>query len=97
MAQKAILSSSTVDDLYENYEDNELLMRISKDVKPTKMRAATVSEEQMEKSITVKNIVRKGRVKKITSSLIIFKNQEQVSTDLESVHVHCSVISMGRR
>ena len=90
-AVKSILASHTLTELYKNYEENGLLMRISKDVEPSKMRAATVSEEEMSKLQRVKNIIREGRVQNITSSQIIFENGTRIPTDLKTLHVHCSI------
>lgn len=89
-AVKSILASQTVEELYKNYEDNGLFMRISKEFEPTKMRAATVSEAEMTRVRQIKNILREGRVESITSSLITFKNGVSIPTDLKTLHVHCS-------
>ena len=69
------------------------MVRLTKDIEPTKMRAATVSEDEMEKIQTIKDIVRKGRVIRITNSEINFKNGESIPTDRETLHVHCSTNS----
>ena len=90
IAVQSILASNTLEDLYKNFEDNELFLRVSKDFKPTKMRAATISEAEMTRIRQLKNIIREGRVDSITSSQIIFKNGVTIPTDLETLHVNCS-------
>jgi len=89
-AVKSIVASKTLTELYENYEENDLLMRVSKDFEPTKMRAATVSPEEIALIRTLKNVVREGRVERITSSEIKFKNGASIPTDIKTLHVHCS-------
>ena len=80
----------SLEEMYENYEKAGLFMRIDKSVNPTKMRAATVSPEEMEKIYLVKNIIRFGRIDRIEASKIYFMSGKEILTNEETLHVDCS-------
>ena len=85
-----ILRSTTVDQMYEEYENAGMFFRIDKAVNPSKMRAATVSENEMERLALIKNIIRYGRVERIEKSRIIFKCGDKIPTSSETLHIDCS-------
>ena len=87
---KAILASKDLADLYTNFEKIGFLMRVDPAVEPTKMRAGTVSSAEMEKIRTIKDIVRKGRVRRLMETKIIFTNGEEVESQPETLYVDCS-------
>ena len=89
-AVKAVLDAKNVEELYLGYEKEEIFFRVDPEQEATKMRAATISPEELEKIRTVKDIVRKGRVERITKSKIIFLNSEEIETDENSLYVDCS-------
>ena len=90
-----VLKSESLEELYENYEKAGLFMRIDKSVNPTKMRAATVSPEEIEKIYLVKNIVRFGRIDRIEASKIFFMSGKEIPTNEETLHVDCSAAGTG--
>ena len=77
-------------DLYTNFEKIDFLMRVDPAVEPTKMRAGTVSQTEMEKIRTIKDIVRKGRVRSLTETKMIFTNGEEVESQPDTLYVDCS-------
>ena len=56
------------------------MMRVDKNIWPTRMRAATVSTEEIEKIHRVGKIIRLGRINYIENSSIIFKNGDNIPT-----------------
>merc|ERR1719244_1848812 len=52
-----IMKAKNVDDLYKIWEGSEVFMRFDKTVEPTKMRAATVSSEELNRLQKIKDIV----------------------------------------
>jgi len=90
---KAILASKDLADLYNNFEKIGFLMRVDESIKPTKMRAGTVSPLEMEKIRSIKDIVRKGRVSKLTETTMIFTNGEELESEPDTLYVDCSTNS----
>ena len=86
----AQLEAEDVNDAYKRLEKIGYFMRIDENVWPTKMRAATVSSEEMKKIKSVTNIIRKGRIERIEKETIIFKNGDTIQTDTETLHIDCS-------
>ena len=89
-AVKAVLDAKNVEELYLGYEKQNIFFRVDPQQEATKMRAATISPEELENIRTVKDIVRKGRVERITKSKIIFLNSEELETDEDTLYVDCS-------
>ena len=81
--------------MYEEYENAGMFFRIDKAVNPSKMRAATVSENEMERLALIKNIIRYGRTEQIEKSRIIFKCGEKIPTSSETLHIDCSASGTG--
>ena len=86
----ALLDSEDLNDAYKKGEEIGMYMRLDKNIWPTKMRAATVSKNEMEKIRTVENIIRHGRIDRIESDKIIFQQGETIPTDNETLHIDCS-------
>ena len=89
-AVKVVLDAKNVEELYLGYEKEDIFFRVDPEMKTTKMRAATISPSELEKIRRVKDIVRKGRVERITKSKIVFLNGEELETDADTLHVDCS-------
>jgi len=92
-SSKAILKSKDLADLYKNFEEIGFLMRVDKEVEPTKMRAATVSPKEMKNIRMVKEVVRNGRIKKVTKTKIIFTSGKEMDTRPDTLFVDCSTNS----
>ena len=84
------LKAENVDDCYIKGEAVGQFLRLDKNIWPTKMRAATVSSKEMAKYRLVKNVIRKGRINSIEKDKIVFKNDETIPTDSNTLHVDCS-------
>ena len=66
--------AKTVDDVFLEIEKTGGIIRIDEQIIPTKWRCATVSPEEVIQLRKVKNIIRKGRVKRIKSGEIQLQN-----------------------
>jgi hypothetical protein len=62
----SIVQASSIEDLVKRLAESEALMQFDKDVKPTMYHCPTVSRLEFEALKGVKNVVRKGRVTRIT-------------------------------
>ena len=65
-------------------------MRVDSEVEPNKMRAGTVSPAEMVKIRTITDIIRKGRIKKLTEIKMIFVNGEEIEIEPDTLFVDCS-------
>jgi cation diffusion facilitator CzcD-associated flavoprotein CzcO len=86
----ALLAADDVNDVYKKFEEVGYFMRLDKNIWPTKMRAATVSSKEMHQLQTIVNVVRLGRIERITNNTIIFKQGESIPTDVDTLHIDCS-------
>ena len=91
----AVVEAKDIDDLYLKYEKLGIMMRVDETCWPTRMRGATITQDELEKVRKVKNIIRQGRIKEITSDLIIFQNGTSTESDAESLFVDCSASGCG--
>merc|ERR1712032_1399121 len=57
------------------------------------MRAGTVSPAEMVKIRTITDIIRKGRIKKLTETKMIFVNGEEIEIEPDTLFVDCSTNS----
>jgi len=74
-----------------NLEEAGILTRLDKNILPTRYRAATVSEDELEKLNKVKNIIRKGRIERIEPGKLIFLSGEEMTIDSKTIYIDCSV------
>ena len=86
----ALLEAKDINDAYKSWEDVGYMIRLDKNIWPTKMRAATVSTEELKKLQRVSNVIRLGRVDRIESDKIIFQNGETIPTDDKTLHIDCT-------
>lgn len=89
-AQEAIKKANNLEELYQGFDKCGLFLRVNKQVEPTKMRAATVSETEIEKIRRLKDVVRKGRIERITKDKIIFIGGEELKSQDDSLYIDCS-------
>ena len=92
---KAALEAKDIDDAYLKYEELGIMMRVDKTYWPTRMRGATITIEELEKVRSIKNIVRHGRIKEISSDSILFMNGTSLPADSESLYVDCAAKGCG--
>ena len=90
LCMNVVLESENVNDAYCKLEEIDMLMRLDKNIWPTKMRMATISSNEMDKIRKVKNIVRQGRIKQIDQDEITFTNEVTYPTSIHTLHIDCS-------
>jgi len=92
---ECFMTSETVTELYHKLEKKGIVMRLDSTIEPAKNRNATVSTAEMAKLRTIQNMVRKGRIERITEKEIIFANGDVIETSSSSLHIDCSTASTG--
>ena len=87
----SVLESDDINDAFLKYEEKGIFMRIDKNYWPTKLREATINEEQLEKLRSVKNVIRQGRVKALFKETIEFENGSRFQVEMANpVFVDCT-------
>ena len=87
---EAQISAKDVNEAYLLLEEIGYFMRLTKDIWPTKMRAATLSTKEMETIRTLTDIIRLGRIDRIENDAIIFEKGATLPTDANTLHIDCS-------
>merc|ERR1712013_724153 len=85
--------NKTTADILLALEETGAMMRLDKNIMPTRYRAATVNKAEIKKLQMVKNIIRKGRIGRIDPGKLIFQSGEEMMIDPETLCVDCSVNS----
>lgn len=67
---QAIMHAESITDLFDRLNSVGALLRISPDERPTAFRCATVSQVELEQLRRIKDVVRLGRVKRVTDTNI---------------------------
>ena len=91
-----IAASASLDRLFLDLEETGHLARIDPSAEPTMYRCATVSPAELEQLRRVKDIVRMGRVKRITSSAVEL-DRGTLSRTPETLYVDCSADGLETR
>ncbi len=86
---EAIGQAESVDDLFKRLEDCGALLRLDPKVKPQMYHAATISLDELKQLRRIKNVIRKGRVKRISKNEIAFENSSIPTTE-NTLHIDCS-------
>ena len=86
-----IIESKDINDVYRRGEALGQYMRLDKNIWPTKMRGGSMTKKEMEKIRQIRNIIREGRIDRIDSDAIIFKNGNKIPTDSSTLHIDCSI------
>ncbi|NNE56700.1 MAG: NAD(P)/FAD-dependent oxidoreductase [Hellea sp.] len=86
---EAIIASKSIEDMFNRLEDCGYFLRIDKNVRPKMFHGATISKMEVEELRRVKQVIRLGRVQRITKTEIIL-DQGIIPTRADIIHVDCS-------
>jgi hypothetical protein len=93
---EATISAASLEEVLTKLGDSGELLRFDPDVWPTMYRCATVTQAELEQLRSIKDIVRKGHVQKISPSKIVL-DQGDIETFSTTLHVDCSADGLERR
>lgn len=91
----SIMAASSPEDLYLRLETCTQLVRMSPDVWPTMFRCATISLAELDQVKTIKNIVRLGRVTRITPEEVILTGGSYRAL-ADTLYVDCSADALAK-
>ena len=87
----SVLESENINDAFLKYEEKGIMLRIDKNHWPTKIRAATINEEQLQQLRSVKNVIRQGRVQALYKDAIEFENGFKIQIEAGNpIFVDCT-------
>jgi hypothetical protein len=86
---EAMVASSSVEEVYERLEADDVVFRIDRAVAPTMMKGGTVSLREVDQLRRVHDIVRLGRVERIEADEIVLRDGT-IPTSPGHLHVHCA-------
>jgi len=86
---EAIVTSTSVDDMFMRLEACRYFLRLDPSVRPAMFHGATISELELDQLRRVKNVIRMGRVTKITQREVVLE-QGSVAVTADHLHIDCS-------
>lgn len=92
----SLIQARTVDDIFFDLERSGSICRVDPAVLPAKWRCATVSAVEVKALRRIGNIVRMGRVRRLTASRIEL-DQGTLATDSRTLHVDCTANGLARK
>ena len=86
---KAAGSAETVSDIFEQLEQDTVMLRIDTDVEPEMFHYATISQGEVERLRHIRNVVRKGRVEKIEAGRMTLQHGDEKMPD-STLYIDCT-------
>lgn len=96
LQMEAIAGAVSIADLFARANASGVLLRLDENVRPTMYRCATVTQAELAQLRRIRNVVRRGRVKRITQSAIELE-QGSVPSDSGKLYVDCSADGLEKR
>jgi len=93
---ECVKNADKAEDIFLSMEKTGGILRIDKYITPKKWRCATVSPEELEELRKIKNVIRKGRVTRITKSAIKLE-QGDIPYSGKPLFVDCSADGLAKR
>ena len=93
---EVVLTADSLDHALAEMEKRDHLLRLDREVWPTKYRCATVSREELDQLRRVQNVIRKGRVVRVEPSGMILEQGEWSSSE-NVLFVDCTADGLARR
>lgn len=92
----SLIRAKSVDEIFLHLEREGSLCRVDPGLLPEKWRCATVSREELAALRRIRNVVRRGRIKRITATRIELDGGS-LPTDLDTLHIDCTANGLARK
>ncbi|MBV8951461.1 MAG: hypothetical protein JOZ99_11335 [Actinobacteria bacterium] len=86
---EAVAACDSIEQVYEELEAHDVVMRLDRAVQPSMLKGATSSAGEVDALRRVENVVRLGRVRQIERDAIVL-DEGSIPTTSRHVHVHCA-------
>lgn len=93
---EAVMTATSPDDLFRRLESCGELLRLDESIQPSYYRCATVTKLELEYIKKIGNIVRQGRVKRITPSEVTLERGTYQPAN-NTLYIDCSANSVPKR
>jgi hypothetical protein len=91
---EAMVASSSVSEVYERLEADEVVFRTDRAIVPSMMKGATISSAEIGQLRQVENVVRHGHIERIEPDRIVLE-QGSIPTSTKHLHVHCAASGLS--
>ena len=91
---ESVALATSVTDLFERLEAVGQLLRIDRSVQPTMYRGATISVAEVEMLGTIKDVVRRGHVRRIERDRLLL-DQGEVAGAPDALYIDCTARAVG--
>lgn len=93
---QAVTDARTVKELFTRLEDAGELLRLSPDIEPTAFRCATVAQAELEQLRRIDDVVRQGRVKRVSENRIELE-KGTLPAKAGTLYIDCTADGLERR
>lgn len=90
---EALAEYSTIDEVYEKLERDEVMLRTDPTVTPTMSKGATLSIGERDQLRRIQNVVRLGHVERIDLDEIVLE-RGTIPTTPDHLHIHCTAAGL---
>jgi hypothetical protein len=91
---EAAAEATSIADLFERLEATGQLLRVDRNVQPTMYRGATISRAEVEMLGTIKDVVRKGYVRRIERDQLLLEHGAVAGTP-DALYIDCTARAVG--
>lgn len=93
---ETMANAGTLETLFQNIANTGQLLRLDETIEPTMYRCATVTKAELEQLRRIKQIIRMGRVTRLSEKVIELE-QGQVATHQHTLHIDCTADGLQKR
>jgi hypothetical protein len=86
---RAAASASSLDDLFLQLEDADIMLRIDRTVTPTMAKTPTLAQWELDQLRTIENVIRGGRIQRVDRGKLAFADRSVAIAD-DALIVHCA-------
>ena len=91
---EASAAAGSIDDLFDQLEACESMLRIDKSVQPTMFHYATISEGEIEQLRRIENVIRGARVERVEPNEIVMMNGDAIPAAEDALYVDCTATAV---
>ncbi len=91
---EAMREASSVDDLFDRLEAAGVMLRIDPSVRPEMFHYATISRGEVDELRRIRNVVRKGRVARVSLDRLVTESGATVPASPDTLYIDCTATAV---
>ena len=91
---EAMKDATSIDDVFIRLEQAGFLLRVDRNVWPEMFHYATISKGEVEQLQRIGNVIRQGRVAKVSANGLVMEDGGSVATQAEALYVDCTATAV---